>query len=88
MHATKQCKSFDEAWCWLYEQYPLLVAFCGGLASTFPGTSTVESGFSIIGWEKDDCRTAVSKLSLEGILHAKQMKDIIKIQTILSHLNL
>jgi hypothetical protein len=49
VQATKQHKSFDEAWGWLYEQYPLLVAFCGGLFSTFPGTSTVGSDFSIIG---------------------------------------
>jgi hypothetical protein len=67
-------------------QYPLLVAFCGGIASTFPGTSTVESDFSIIGWEKDDCQTALSNLSLEAILHAKQREEIIKIQVILSHL--
>ena len=87
VQATKQHKSFDEAWGWLYEQYPLLVPFCGGIASTFPGTSTVESDFSIIRWEKDDCRTASSTLSLEGILHAKQREEIIKIQAILSHLN-
>jgi hypothetical protein len=48
VQSTKQHKSFDEAWGWLYEQYPLFVAFCGGIASTFPGTSTVESDFSII----------------------------------------
>ena len=70
------------------EQFPLLVAFCGGLASTYPGTSTVESNFSILGWEKDDCRTALRNLSLEGILHAKQREEIIKIQAILSHLSL
>jgi len=88
VQATKQHKSFDEPWCWFYEQYPLLVTFCSGLASTFPGTSTVESDFSIIGWEKDDCQTALSNLSLEGILHAKQREETIKIQAILRHLNL
>jgi hypothetical protein len=62
VQTTKQHKSVDEAWGWLYEQYPLLIAFCGGIASTFPGTSTVESDFSIIGWEKDDCQTALSNL--------------------------
>jgi hypothetical protein len=87
VQATKQHKSFDDTWSWLYQQYPLLVAFCGGIGSTFPGTSTVESDFSIVGWEKDDYRTALSNLSLEGILHAKQREEIIKIQAILSHLN-
>jgi hypothetical protein len=85
---TKQHTSFGVEWCWLHEQYPLLVAFCGGLASKFSGTSAVESSFSIIGWEKDDCQTALSNLSFEGILHAKQREEIIEIQAILSHLNL
>ena len=41
-----------------------------------PGTSTVESDFSIIGWEKDECWTQLSNLSLEGILHAKQFDEM------------
>ena len=51
---TSELKTFGEAWGWLYRKYPMLVAFAGGMATTFPGTSTVESDFSVIGWEKDE----------------------------------
>ena len=51
---TSKCESFAEAWGWLYERYPHLANFSGGLATTFSGTSTVESDFSVIGWEKDE----------------------------------
>ena len=81
---TSKCESFGEAWGWLYEKYPRLATFSGGFATTFPGTSTVESDFSVIGWEKDEYRTLLSDLSLEGILHAKQMKELAKIQVVLN----
>jgi hypothetical protein len=65
-------KSFNKAWRPLCDRFPLLCKFSGGLASVFPGTSTVESDFSVIGWEKNDYRTCLTDFSLEGILHAKQ----------------
>ena len=46
--------SFQDNWKSFQASYPKLVEFCGGLASVFPGTSTVESDFSIMGWEKDE----------------------------------
>ena len=55
---------------------PLLCQFVGGLASVFPGTSTVEADFSVIGWEKDEYRTALTNFSLEGILHCKQYEHL------------
>ena len=69
---TSKCETFVAAWGWLYKEYPLLVMFAGGLATTFPGTSTVESDFLVLGWEKDEYRTMLSDLSLKGILQAKQ----------------
>jgi hypothetical protein len=63
----------------LVPQFPLLSKFVGGLVSVFPGTSTVEADFSVIGWEKDDYRTSLTNFSLEGILHCKQyeyLKDL------------
>jgi len=51
------------------------VNFCGGLATKFSGTSSVESDFSLIGLEKDEYRTGLNDLSLKGILHAKQMNE-------------
>jgi hypothetical protein len=32
--------------------HPLVQQFCGGLASGFPNTASVESDFSAINWEK------------------------------------
>ena len=46
--------TFNEAWGWLYSQFPKLVTFFGATVSVYPGTSTVESDFSLIGFEKDD----------------------------------
>jgi hypothetical protein len=83
---TSHCKHFADAWGWLYKDYPMLVCFYGGLATTLPGitSSTVESDPSMINWQTDEYRTLVSDLSLEGFLHAIQMKDIKSIRTILS----
>ena len=83
---TSKCETFAAAWSWLYKEYPLLVAFAGGLATTFPGTSTVESDFSVLGWEKDEYRTMLSNLSLEGILQAKQATELKKINVLLNML--
>ena len=42
------------------------------MATAFPGTSNVESNFSIVKWEKYVTQMSLSDFSLEGILHAKQ----------------
>jgi hypothetical protein len=62
------------------KEYPLLVTFAGGLATTFPGTGTMESDFLVLGWEKGDYRTMLSDLSLVGILQAKQATEFFKNQ--------
>lgn len=46
--------------------------FCGGIATIFPNTASVESDFSILGWEKDEYRMSLTDLSLEGIMQCKQ----------------
>ena len=68
------------------KEYPLLVTFAGGLATTFPGTSTVELDVLVLGWEKDEYRIMLSDLSLEGILQAKQATELKKIMVILNKL--
>lgn len=73
---TNKCKSFSEAWGWLYKDFRQLVMFVGGLATIFPGTSTVEADFSAIAFEKDKHRKNLGNLSLEGILHGKQRNEI------------
>ena len=57
----------------------MLQQFCGGLATAFPNTATVESDFSVIGWEKDDTRRDLTDFSLEGILHSKQFRELKKL---------
>lgn len=61
--------------------YILLHQFCGDFASTFPNTATVESDFSVIGWEKNEYRTSLTDFSLEGILYCKQLKPLQGLQT-------
>ena len=44
---------FEEAWDLVGPRYKDLQNFCGGLATVFPSTWTVESDFSVVKWEKD-----------------------------------
>lgn len=70
--------SFDAMWGLgdANVKYPALVAFCGGLATVFPNTATVEADFSVIGCEKTTKRTSLTDLSLEGMLHCKQWERL------------
>ena len=53
-----------------------LEKFCGGLASTFPGTSSVEIDFFILQWEKDIHRMSLTDFFLEGVVHARHFKRL------------
>ena len=72
--------SFDEgaayrdAWNRQHKTYPLLETFVGILATIFPGTSTFESNFLVVKYEKTRNHMCLSDASLEGILHAKQYR--------------
>jgi arsenate reductase-like glutaredoxin family protein len=70
---------FSDSWKCLGDRFKLLVSFCGGIATIFPGPSQVESDFSIIKFEKDEFRSSIMDLSLEGVLHCKQFNMISKI---------
>ena len=65
---------FKDSWSCCSSRFPILRDFCGGLATVFPGTATVESDFSIVKYVKNDFRTALTDFSLEGILHTKQFR--------------
>ena len=65
-------KSFDTAWAIVKGRFEILRDFCGGIATVFPNTASVESDFSILGWEKDKFRLSITDLSLEGIMDCKQ----------------
>ncbi|CAI5717463.1 unnamed protein product [Hyaloperonospora brassicae] len=49
------------------------------LDGTFPGTSSVESDFSILKWEIDIHRMSLTDFSLEGVMHARQFKLLQKL---------
>ncbi|KAH6600275.1 hypothetical protein BASA50_002451 [Batrachochytrium salamandrivorans] len=70
---------FNDAWDCLRGRFLHLRQFCGGLATASPNTTSVESNFSIVTWEKDHSRMSLTSLPLAGIMHAKQfqrMKNI------------
>ena len=71
-------QSFEAAWEPIQGRFPLLNDFVGGLATVFPGTSSVESDFSILKWSKDEFSMALTDFSLEGVLHAKQFSRLRK----------
>ena len=51
--ALSDSTSFEQAWAVVKDRFPDLQSFAGALATLFPNTSSVESDFSILGWEKD-----------------------------------
>ena len=57
--------------------YPTL-SFFGGLASVCPGTSTVESGILVIGYEKDDSRMALTNFYLKASCNGSNLTFRIK----------
>ncbi len=64
--------AYCDAWIGLHNTYLLLEKFVSGLATIFRDTSTVESDFSMVKYEKNKNRMSLTDASLEGILHAKQ----------------
>lgn len=72
--------SFNDAWDSIAgARFRRLRRFCGGLATVFANSTSVESDFSILKWEKDDCRSDLLDLSLEGIFQSKQWPVLSKI---------
>jgi hypothetical protein len=71
---------FNEAWDCLKGHFMQLHQLCGGLVTTFPNTTFIESNFSIVKWEKNDSCSSLTSLSLAGIMHAKQFEQIKMIQ--------
>ena len=59
--------SFEDAWGIVEGHFEILRDFCGGIATVFANTASVESDFSILGWEKDKFRLSMTDLSLEGL---------------------
>ena len=78
-YAHISIKSFDTAWEIVEGRFKILRDFCGGIATVFANTISVESDFSILGWERDEYRLSMMDLSLEGVLHCKQYDAIEKL---------
>ena len=72
LNACDYNTTFEAGWQIVAGRFSVLRDFCGGIATAFPNTATVESDFSILEWEKDAYRMSLTDLSLEGILHCKQ----------------
>ena len=58
--------SFQSGWVIVEQlhssEFIILRDFCGGIASVFPNTATVESDLSILGWEADEYRRSLTNL--------------------------
>ncbi|KAG9416837.1 hypothetical protein AC1031_001229 [Aphanomyces cochlioides] len=71
---------FNDGWDALgTAQYQSLRQYAAGLATVFPNTTSVESDFSILKWEKDEFRSSMLDLSLEGIFQAKQFDSLMNV---------
>jgi hypothetical protein len=68
-------------WHLLGEKFTLLRDFSGGLSTVFPNTAAIEAGFSLIGWGKNETRSARSDFSFDGILHYMHYTAVLKHKT-------
>jgi hypothetical protein len=71
--------SFNDGWDSIGVRFERLRQFSGGLATIFANTTSVESDFSILKWEKDEFRSALMDLSLEGIFQSKQYEILMNL---------
>ena len=77
---------FNQAWSDIDsggQKFSRLRSFVGNLATAFPNTAPVESDFNILKWEKDEFRSSMSHLTIEGIFQAKQFELIKKLASTL-----
>jgi hypothetical protein len=72
INALSSQSAFKDGWSLLGCRFPNLMELCGVIMTLFPGTSMVESDFSILHWEKDAFCESMSDFELEGVLQAKQ----------------
>lgn len=67
---------FEASWKPFGQWFKLLRSICGGLASVYSETATLESDFSIFNYEVRSHWVQLSNLSSSGILHPKQYEEI------------
>ncbi|KAI2497762.1 hypothetical protein MHU86_16757 [Fragilaria crotonensis] len=83
VHSQATLQAFKDSWSLLGEDYHALKEYCcGGIAtSVMPGTSLVESDFSLINWTRDPHSKSLTDFSLESILNCKQYRTLESLST-------
>jgi hypothetical protein len=77
LHSQGTLQAYKDSWNPLGKEYNAFKEFCGGIASVMPGTSSVESNFSLINWTRDPHSKSLTDFSLESILvHCKQYRTL------------
>ena len=76
-------KPFNQAWEPAGHRFQSLRRYAAGLASLMPTTSRVEADFSFINYRKNEYTSALSDFSLEGILFARQLKELEQLVNVL-----
>ena len=67
--------SFQDTWAPLVSRLAMLKEFCGGTATVLPNIATVESEFSCLSLDNNECHKALTDFSLEGVLQSKQFAE-------------
>ena len=65
-------ESFEKSWLLLGNDFATLRSFSGSYGAMFPNTSSVESDFSLINYERNSQKKFLQNLAVEGILQCKQ----------------
>ena len=74
--AGTKTASFADFWAPAGVQFPMLRTVAAGFATIFPGSSPVESDFSILRQDKSPQRSRMADLSVEGKFHARQWEEV------------
>lgn len=74
--ADTKTSTFAECWAPAGTQFPMLRTVAAGFATIFPGSSPVESDFSILRQDKSPQRSRMADLSVEGKFHARQWEVV------------
>jgi hypothetical protein len=78
--AAKPTASFQSCWLPVMPRYPNLREVAAGLATVFPGSSSVESDFSILKQDKSPQRSRLADLTVEGHFHARQWPELERLE--------
>jgi hypothetical protein len=80
--AATTTASFQSCWRPLLPGYPNLREVAAGLATIFPGSSSVESDFSILKLDKSPQRSNLADLTIEGQFYSRQWRGLERLEAI------